>query len=34
MLTIAVLGALLITGEYATGLIRSTFAAVPSFGTA
>ncbi|MBP2216570.1 ABC transporter permease subunit [Arthrobacter sp. CAN_C5] len=30
MLTIAVLGALLITGEYATGTIRSTFAAVPS----
>jgi hypothetical protein len=30
MLTIAVLGALLITGEYATGLIRSTFAAVPT----
>jgi ABC-2 type transport system permease protein len=30
MLTIAVLGALLITGEYATGLISSTFAAVPT----
>ena len=30
MLTIAVLGALLITGEYATGMIRSTFAAVPT----
>ena len=30
MLTIAVLGALLITGEYATGSIRSTFAAVPT----
>ncbi|WP_197515654.1 hypothetical protein [Arthrobacter sp. U41] len=30
ILTIAVLGALLITGEYATGMIRSTFAAVPS----
>ena len=30
MLTIAVLGALLITGEYDTGLIRSTFAAVPT----
>ncbi|ADB72834.1 ABC transporter permease subunit [Geodermatophilus obscurus] len=30
MLIIAVLGALLITGEYATGLIRSTFAAVPT----
>ena len=29
MLTIAVLGALL-TGEYATGMIRSTFAAVPT----
>ena len=29
MLTIAVLGALLITGEYATGMIRSTFTAVP-----
>ena len=30
MLTIAVLGALLITGEYATGMVRSTFAAVPT----
>jgi ABC-2 type transport system permease protein len=30
MLTIAVLGALLITGEYSTGMIRSTFAAVPA----
>ena len=30
MLTIAVLGALLITGEYATGSIRATFAAVPT----
>ncbi|MEX5298604.1 hypothetical protein RCG67_07465 [Kocuria sp. CPCC 205292] len=30
MPTIAVLGALLITGEYATGMIRSTFAAVPA----
>ena len=30
MLTIAVLGALLVTGEYATGMIRSTFAAVPT----
>ena len=30
MLTIAVLGALLMTGEYATGMIRSTFAAVPT----
>jgi ABC-2 type transport system permease protein len=30
MLTIAVLGALLITGEYSTGMIRSTFAAVPT----
>ena len=30
MLSIAVLGALLITGEYATGVIRSSFAAVPS----
>lgn len=28
--TIAVLGALLITGEYSTGMIRSTFAAVPT----
>lgn len=28
-LAIAVLGVLLITGEYATGMIRSTFAAVP-----
>jgi ABC-2 type transport system permease protein len=26
----AVLGALLTTGEYATGMIRSTFAAVPT----
>lgn len=30
MPTIAVLGALLMTGEYATGMIRSTFAAVPT----
>ncbi|MGI8947130.1 MAG: ABC transporter permease subunit [Ornithinimicrobium sp.] len=30
MLVIAVLGALSITGEYATGMIRSTFAAVPT----
>ena len=30
MLTIAVLGALFITGEYSTGMIRSTFAAVPT----
>ena len=30
MLIIAVLGALCITGEYATGMIRSTFAAVPT----
>src|SRR4051794_36561386 len=30
MLLIAVLGALFITGEYSTGLIRSTFAAVPT----
>lgn len=30
MLIIAVLGALSITGEYATGMIRSTFAAVPT----
>ncbi len=29
-LVIAVLGALVITGEYATGMIRSSFAAVPS----
>ncbi|MGY1771009.1 sensor histidine kinase [Blastococcus sp. SYSU D00813] len=29
MLTIAVLGTLLITGEYSTGMIRSTLAAVP-----
>jgi ABC-2 type transport system permease protein len=28
-LSIAVLGALIITGEYSTGMIRSTFAAVP-----
>jgi ABC-2 type transport system permease protein len=28
--TIAVLGALFITGEYSTGMIRSTFAAVPT----
>lgn len=28
-LVVAVLGALLITGEYSTGMIRSTFAAVP-----
>jgi ABC-2 type transport system permease protein len=28
--TIAVLGALLMTGEYSTGMIRSTFAAVPA----
>ncbi|TDE98850.1 ABC transporter permease [Occultella glacieicola] len=30
MLTIAVLGALLITNEYSSGMIRSTFAAVPT----
>ena len=30
MLTIAVLGALFITGEYSTGMIHSTFAAVPA----
>jgi ABC-2 type transport system permease protein len=30
MLPIAVLGALLITGEYSTGMIRSTLAAVPT----
>jgi len=30
MLTFAVLGALLITGEYSTGMIRSTLAAVPA----
>ncbi len=30
MLTIAVLGALIITGEYSTGMIRSTLAAVPT----
>jgi ABC-2 type transport system permease protein len=30
MLIIAVLGALSITGEYSTGMIRSTFAAVPT----
>ncbi|MFD1505036.1 ABC transporter permease [Georgenia yuyongxinii] len=30
MLTVAVLGALFITGEYSTGMIRSTFAAVPA----
>jgi ABC-2 type transport system permease protein len=30
MLTIAVLGALAITGEYSTGMVRSTFAAVPT----
>jgi ABC-2 type transport system permease protein len=30
MLIIAVLGALCITGEYSTGMIRSTFAAVPT----
>ena len=30
MLSIAVLGALFITGEYSTGMIRSTFAAVPT----
>lgn len=30
MLPIAVLGALLITGEYSTGMIRSTLASVPS----
>ena len=29
VLIVAVLGALIITGEYATGMIRSTFAAVP-----
>jgi ABC-2 type transport system permease protein len=30
MLTIAVLGALVMTGEYSTGMIRSTLAAVPT----
>lgn len=30
MLTIAVLGALLMTGEFGTGMVRSTFAAVPA----
>src|SRR4051812_26672394 len=30
MLTIAVLGALTMTGEYSTGMIRSTLAAVPT----
>ncbi|CAM3419820.1 ABC transporter permease subunit [Occultella aeris] len=30
MIMIAVLGSLLITGEYSTGMIRSTFAAVPT----
>ncbi len=30
MLIIAVMGALFITGEYSTGMIRSTFAAVPT----
>ena len=30
MVTIGVLGALLVTGEYATGMIRSTLAAVPT----
>lgn len=30
MVTLAVLGALLMTGEYGTGMARSTFAAVPS----
>ena len=30
MLTIAVLGALVITGEYSTGMIRSTLSAVPT----
>ncbi len=30
MVTIAVLGALIVTGEYSTGMIRSTFAAVPT----
>jgi ABC-2 type transport system permease protein len=30
MVSVAVLGALLITGEYATGMVRSTFAAVPT----
>ncbi|MFH5824388.1 ABC transporter permease subunit [Georgenia sp. AZ-5] len=30
MVTIAVLGALLITGEFTSGMIRSTFAAVPT----
>lgn len=29
MVTVAVLGALLVTGEYSTGMIRSTFQAVP-----
>lgn len=30
MLTVAVLGALVMTGEYTTGMVRSTFAAVPA----
>ncbi len=30
VITIAVLGALFITGEYSTGMVRSTFAAVPT----
>lgn len=30
IVTVAVLGALLMTGEYSTGMVRSTFAAVPS----
>lgn len=30
VLTVSVLGALFITGEYSTGMIRSTFAAVPT----
>lgn len=30
MLIIAVMGALVITGEYSTGMVRSTFAAVPT----
>ncbi|MPV36884.1 ABC transporter permease subunit [Georgenia subflava] len=30
MVTVAVLGVLLVTGEYSTGMIRSTLAAVPS----
>ncbi|MHB1065218.1 MAG: ABC transporter permease subunit [Georgenia sp.] len=30
MVTVAVLGVLLMTGEYSTGMVRSTFAAVPT----